>query len=718
MSERTNNVRFFLVSTVLGKEPIGEIENFEDSTGDTYSLQEEGHFEMERNSTVTLFQQGYEYLKTVRSIEGPSAKVQLIKEVKDDMTLEENWKVESDPHINMYSLSFNEEDDNLSVTCELIQGGDLKKIKSSFDDEFDITGIGMPELPFVNLRLDPLVIPKRTRFINSNIEVQARDDQGATARAVALELDYTSERQFIGEVSNTLANSSGGNYAKLTTSGNTIITNAPRELVYVLNGTVSIEIVNRALSGSFKMDLVRYSGGAERDFEEIILPLGNTDPTVLGGIISYTFTDYELLVNEGDSIGIMTLSDTSFGGSVILTYKTTEDTDLRLFSDTPFPTTRSKALKPFDFFKHMGSIVTEDPDYNFESSIFGPGGRHENKLMVHGTWLRNMPQTINEGEDDERRLQANISLEDLYGTYQILEPLRYDVIKYKGKSTFTVGAFRDIQQNFTGVRIGETRDKFRLIPVSSKTRDVIGDNYFRKIKLGSETSGSNYGSINNLFSICGYAEWNTQHAENDSEYEFTTNTRTGAEDIEVQRQFQYKDNPDIDGEADDDWFLVDAEFNGVEYVTKGWERYYDEEPTGVYSSETVYNWPFAPVELLRGHSYKISPALQQDLDGFLLNPRGNCNLSLKTRKVDEPEIVSNEPFPNSLLEKPRIKLDLLSFEVVMNQEIRDALRGQTQGVDNKAGLVEILYQGNIIKTRLFEAKLDKEASMKVIEAFI
>lgn len=721
MSERADNIRFFLDSKEFGKVRIGDIASYRNVGGDTYKLEDEGYFSVSRKGRITMYEKGYEYLLGVLLAHGPSTKVKLITEKKSDLSLDEPWTVISDPFINLYTLDFNEEQDNNSVDVELVQGGDLKIFKESFDDEFDVVGPNVPELPYVNVRLDARSIIKRSRFINSLVEAEAPKDQGDTARALPLELDYTSEPQFIGEVSNFLANSAGGGYADLTTSGNCFITNAPRDLVYTLSGKIILEKTMRSFGGSFaRMDLVRYSGGQDTEYNEIIQPMGSFNPSNTTDIyIEYDFNDFELVVNAGDSIGIMVLTDAVDLGPLVFKFKSAEGTYLDLKTDTPYPVTYTKAVKPFDMFRHLGRIIKSDPEYRFFSSVFGPGGRHENKLLIHGTWLRNMPQVLNEGEEDERRLQANLSLEDLFEAYSILEPMRYDVLEsYKGKPAFTVGAFKDIQQNFTAIRIGDTTDKFRLVEVNEKARSVIGENYYRKVKIGSNTSGGNYGAVNNLYSMCGYGEWKTKHRDSSGEYEATTDFRTGAEDIEVQRQFQFADNPDLDGDYDNDWFLFDAKWNGVEYEAVRWQDYFSEKPTNVYSPDTNYNWCFMPTELLRGHGYKINVGFYPDTSGFLVDPTGNCDLSVKTKRAGEDYITGNMPFPVSLLEKPRISPLMVEFEFPVNEELLQQLRGVTNGVDNKFGLIEIKYKGVSLKGRLFEATTDKIAKFKIIQSTI
>lgn len=731
MSEATNRVRFFLRSNPFGKQAIEDVSDPVLVGGSKYRLEEAGYYDESNTQKIVMRKQGYEYIMGILLAYGPTERVDFIMQVKDDRDTVENWITRPIRTIDLYNVSFGEEADNPSVTCDLVREGDLEAIKAGLRDEFDTVGVNAPPLDFVNLRLDPRRIVRKSRFINSTIVVNAQDDQGKTARAVPLELDYSSDKQFIGEVSNAFANSVGGNYAKLESSGNVIIQNAPRDLVYELNGRIEIESTRRASEVNdpedsfFTMDLVRYSGGEERNFEEIILNLASgSTASAVGTKFSYDFNDFELIVNEGDSIGIMTLSTSDQGGTSFLywEYKTTEETFLELVTETPYPVTYTKAVRPRTMFRHMARLILGEDSYDFESSVFGPGGRHENKLLVHGTWLRNMPDIINEGTDEERRIQANLSLGDLYDAYSVLEPLRYDVPFYKGRYMFTVGAFRDIQQNFTGIRItgftGDDDPVRPLVEVSEKGRDFLGGNCYRSVKIGSETSGSNYGEVNNLFSTAGYAEWSTPHRRSEEKYEVITKFRTGAEDTEIQRQFQYSDNPDEDGEYDNDWFLVDAKKVGTEFVVRGWEDYYSEKPTGVYSPDTNYNWPFTPVEMLRGHGYKINVGLANISGAELTNPNGNCNLSLVTKRTGEDYIISNLPFPASLFDRPRIAPFMIQFETPMTPEIEEVLDGTTRTVDNKFGLVKVKYRGKEITGRLFEATTDKIAKFKIIEAVV
>ncbi|MEM7485033.1 MAG: hypothetical protein AAF348_07475 [Bacteroidota bacterium] len=721
MSERTNNIEYYL-SDNSGDDPvlIEEIKNFQNIGGDEYSLEEGGHIVTEKTEKVTMYQKAYEYLLGKYLFEGVNAEVRFITRKKDDLRFTQDWKTVSNPSVGMSTLVFNEENDTRSVEVGLVQDTLLQNVKARWEDDFDVTAEDYPELPYVNVRLDPRQILKRSRFVASDQEVEVIRDQGDTARAVPLNIDYTSDRDVVNTIFNIDANSVGGGYADLATIGNTIIWNVPRDLIYTLNGTVRINVTQKSVRGDyFRMDLVKYTGGEDQNYDSILQAMGQIDPTGNTTNISYTFNDYEVVLNQGDSVGIMILTDAdNFSGEGNLKFRVDESTELILRTDTPFPVTYTKAVRPEDMFKHLSRIATEKEDLSFLSTLFSSGQKHENKLLVHGTWLRNMPQILNEGEDDERRLQAELSLQDLYEAYSIIEPLRYDAKTINNKETFIVGSEKDIQQNFTAIQLGETTDKFRLVEPSAKSRNIIGESHYGFIKIGSETSGSNYGQVNNLYSTSGFAKWGTINKLIKEGYEVTTDFRTGAEDVELQRSFQWEDNPDIDGEYDNDWFLLDCKRSGSEYVLKKWQDYYEVEPQNVYSAETNYNWGFSPIELLRGHGYKINSALDIKPTESLNIPVGNCNLSLITRKSGENSITHNKPFPHTFFERPRVRLIAREFEMIIGQEVVDMLRGETEGVDNKFGLIEHLWNGELVKSRIIEVQADTKANFKLIEAVV
>jgi hypothetical protein len=719
MSEKTNNIRFYLSANKPGfeKVPIDAIKDYLDIPGDIYTLEERGYFSVTKNSKVTFYQTGYEYLMGIRSVYGPSTKVRFIIEEKDDRTLSEDWVRTSDTFVNMYTLSFGEEDDNRTVECELVTGGDLKIMEASFSDEFDVMGVGAPALPYVNVRIDPRLIFRRSKLVTPDDTVIPSSplDGGNPHFTVPLNQSFSSDDNISGTGMVTM-------YGIREASGSATLNFIPGGCFYFnadRNRTISVNFqgefsVKGTLGTGDRIEffLMVFDEGDDLNFlrrDSIFQAPVLATPG--GGPFVFDETR-EVDVLEGQSLAFAVRAFNLEAYNIEIAKAT-----IITREDSTFPTTYARAVKPFDMFQHLAGRIMGDAEYKFMSGLFGPGGEYENMLLAHGTWLRNVPPVLNEGEDDERRIQANLSMESLFNAFSIKQPLRWDIAKAGNTNTFTVDTFRHIRQQFTGIKIGQSKGGvFKLTPVTGKGRDVLGENYYRKITIGSVTSGSNYAEVNNLYSICGYGQWSTPHTDSESEYKVETEFRTGAEDVEIQRQLQYSDNPDADAERDDDWFIIDTKVNGAEYEPRKWQDFYEEAPRNVYSVDTNYNWPFHPIELLRGHGYKVSAGLQEVSTENLSNPTGNCNMSLITKRAGEDAITSNEPFPIRILDRPVEELMMVNFTFTMTMDVLDQLKGTTGGVDNKFGVVEIDYGGEKIKGFLYSGKTDKNANFKIIQA--
>ena len=708
--------RFFLICKDYKdgvRVQIEDIADYDTVFADVHIKEKSNYFSTTKEGRIELGKTAYEYLLGINVIFGIRPDVRLITEVKDETRPTEDWIQISNVSIDLSSLSF--DDTNRTVSVEISKGGFIDILEARWDDDFNITSEGFDELPYVNLKLDPRKILKRSKFKISDVEVQFKDDAGSTARAIPMEIEYKSQ-ETVQPVSNVLANSASDQYAKLTIGGNCFILNAPQDFLYKVNGTISIQIMYPSIGGSMSMDLVRFNNGQELDFDEVILNLDNGDPSNAGEILTYTFTDHDLSVKAGESIMIGTLSNvTSFGTSPY--YKVIENT-LEIETETPFNETYCKAIKPIDAFQRLVDVSTDFENITVDSSIFGEGGEYENVLLIHGSWIRNMPQVVNEGDDDERRIQQNLSLKKLYEGYKILKPLMYEPRNVNGKKIFYIGLEKETQRNFIGIRLRETRNgETNYITPSNPKRDVVGDNYYGSITIGSTTSGSNYGEVNNLYSICGVGNWNTYNIKSKEKYEVTTEIRTGSEDIELERQFQWEDYPDLDTERQDDWFFAHAVKVGDEYHLVKWQSLYETKPQKVYDADSNYNWIFSPRRLLEGHGWKIKSCLDENPNNYLRHISGeNYNDSLITKKSGETERPENGNVYHNELDKATVRLMATDFDMTVKQDIIKQLNGNTNGIDNRYGLVEHLHDGELVYSRLMEANTNKDGSFELIEA--
>lgn len=718
---QSNISRFFLLSTDWNngeRFQIEDIPDYETTFADVHELSEQGsYYKTSKNGEIQLGRKAYEYLNGIFTVHGVRPNVRLISEAKSETRLSEDWMQFSNVGVDLATMVF--DDDTRHVTIETTTGGFIDEVEARWDDEFDITKDevdGGQGLDFVQVRLEPRSILRRSRFVSTTTEVSIRDDQGSTARALPITTGspgFTSQMGIVGSVSNIFANSVNDNYARLNQVA-TFLTNAPQDFEYVINGTVEIEVnvISNVFgtSGFLNLDLVRYNNGEDLDFDEVIDNLASTDFSEGQTFtIRYDFDNYILNVREGDSIGLMTLSNINTT-SANPHYVVTDNTDFTITTRSNFRQTFTRAIRFKDAFKKLVDLGVQRDNIQINTDNLDLVDTGE-VLLAHGTWLRNMPFVVNEGEEDERRMQSNLSMKDLFEGYSIIRPLAYRPEVINTQPNLFFGLEQDTELNFTGLSLD--------VPVEV-TRTVIGDNFYGSLNIGSTTSGDNTEEVNNLYSMCGNANWNTFNTRQEEKYEVLTDFRTSAEDIEILRQFQYEETPDEDHDDQDSWYLIHARpthivnENGrnVEYfdVIK-WQDLYAERPLNIFDVDSAYNFAFTPRNLLQGHGYKIKSALNNSQNDFLIFSGSNC---------DSSPIIDGNPEDGNIahasLQRNRVQLVMVEFNYAIRQDIIEQLNGKTNGIDNRFGLVRYRSEGEYRYGRLIECDTNFNGSFKLIEA--
>ena len=703
MGDRADIVRYRLYSLEKGYMDIPEPVNYDKGNKDVVERNKDSkQFEFSKSAAIELYGDSFNYLVSLQGVYGIIPDLRLIESRKDELRLDQRWKVVSDVGLDLGTTDFDYSRKTVKIQSQ--KGGLMQIIDARFDDEYDVN----EGIERISVRLDSRKIFRRSRlFVDDGEEVFAvvSGNDGLNARAIPFKIDYSSDQENIQNVIDRNLNANNGNYTNAINVGALFFLVADRDKTIKLNGSVNTKITVRNL-GSFSLDLIRFKTD-DLLFEEVIERLDTCNPSIIGDICSFHFIDYEVQLNKGDSLAISTLSDTVDG----IRYEVF-NTSIIIEEDSTYPVTYTDAVKVSVLMERLLLEATEKENV-FYSELFGIGGKYENLLITHGTWLRNMPRIINEGKDDERIIQANLSLKKLIEGLNLPEPLMYGTKKIENKETFYLEKEKDSQRNFISIKLGETRDQFTLIPVDKEIRKVIPNNFYSSINIGSTKTGSDYGEVNNLYSICGNAKWNTINNTKKSEYKATTDFRTGSVDVELTRQKQYYENPDLDSDYDNDWFLLDCKFNGVEFELKKWQDFYDEIPTNVYDAESEYNWSFTPYELLLGHGWKINSGLQHYTAKALKFISSNCGSNLITDNFQH-----DQPIPHTILQKPTYNNMSINFNLQVNQEIAQLLRGQTNGIDNKFGLVEFLSDGFIQYGRLIKVDENKEGKFELIEAYV
>lgn len=712
-----NRLKFYLFKTGdAGLTEIPPIENYEAGNKDVISRESPGHyFSFKKGGKITLFREAYQFLREVNALHGVNIDVRLIIREKEEDTTEEDYITVSNNGIDLFTMKFN--DSQQTVECDVITGGLLDLVEKRWDDEYDIMpDESIDEVPLSPLNtkqilLTPRQILRRSRlFVDNGTLVDSPAGPGDTARAIPLKVDFKSEDE-VTSVVNTTMNSVSGDYADLQFSGATFLLNVKQDTTYVLNGTITIQNVIPITTGDITMDLVFFDNGSNLEYNGQKVQLDQATNPGTGVILTYTFTNYQLFVKAGQSVALATLVDNIIDNQ----YQVINDTYLKVQQDGTFPQTYTRGMRIGDMYDRVLARITGQEGL-FTSVEYAIGGKYYDYFVAHGTWLRNVPSIINEGEEDEQEIQAKISLKFLWEACNLSEPMRYKSVFEGLTEKFYVGPEKETQSNDIGVRIGETRETFVLTEVSNVERPVLGGNYWGKIDIGSNKTGDDYEEVNNLYSICGNAQWNTVNKYSSSVYEIRSDIRTGAEDAELQRGKQYENNPDLDADFDEDWFLFDCKPYGGDFTIKGWQDYYAVAPTNVYSVDTNYNWAFTPARLLEGHGWKIQSGWPQSKykNESLKFINSNCNKSLITQKSGEDPLQEGKNFSHTRLENATIYPMGIEFTHPVTQEIIRQLRKQ----DNLEKLVQFKSSDGVEFGRLQEVQTGNEGQWQLVEAKI
>ena len=377
---QSNISRFFLLSSDWNngeRFQIDDIPDYETTFADVHELSEQGaYYRTSKQGEIQLGRKAYEYLNGLFTVKGVRPNVFLISEAKSETRLSQDWVQFSNVGVDLGTMVF--DDDTRHVTIQTTTGGFIDEVEARWSDEFDITRDevdGGQGLDFVQVRLEPRSILRRSRFVRTETEVSIEDDQGSTARALPITTatpGFNSQMGIVGSVSNIFANSANDNYARLRQVA-TFLTNAPQDFEYIINGTVEIQVkvISNIFgtSGFLNLDLVRYNNGEELDFDEVIENLATTNFSEGQTFtMRYDFDNYILNVREGDSIGLMTLSNINTTSSNPH-YVVTNNTDFTITTSRNFRETFTRALRFKDAFKKLVDLSTQSNNIKINTEL-------------------------------------------------------------------------------------------------------------------------------------------------------------------------------------------------------------------------------------------------------------------------------------------------------------------------------------------------------------
>ena len=717
-----NNVEFALASKSQGRKVIPEPINFDEGNGNIYQRDSDSKgFLKSKSNTLEYTGVGYDFLVSQFTSKGIAEDVVLERISKDKTRLDERWRSFAPTYIDMGECSF---ENDRTAKAKATDGGMKKVIDSKMEDSFDITSTqAMEGTDIGELNTVTVTTTSRGIFLRSVLEVEegavvkavVSGGDNWNARAIPFKAEINSDQDNIQSVFSPILNSVNGGYASVRAEnqGNVFYYRSDRNRVIKLNGRVETRILaGHSNIGTFSLDLVWYNNGLELDFKERTV-LDTCNPNTVGDTCIFEFNDYDVVLLEGESLAITTLSNTSDG-----VWYTVNATELEITEASSFQATSSKAITPYALGERLVSAITGQKD-SFRSSLLEIGGRHEHKLLTQGFWVRQFPDIVKEGTEEERRIQFSTSFGDFIKHLNAIEPIAWWIEVEGDKEVLRVESIKETQQNFIGARYGKQGlVKFIYAQASKIKRKVLKKNFYSKIEIGSSKGGEGYDEVFGLQSFCGKAEYSTINPSV-SVYSSLSPYRLGDIDVELPRRKPFENYPDTDTQYDSDIMALDCKKIGATYSLKSWQDDYESAPLNIYDPDSAFNLGFSPAQLLLNHGFEINVGLYHYPEESLYFSQSNCNSSLSTKKIDEDLLEEGKSIPHSRLEAPRISPKSVEFNLKVTQEIEDQITGsRSDGTPNWHGLIAVNTGTTIEFMRLVEVDTNKEGKHKLVEAFI
>lgn len=721
-----NEVNYYLYSKSQGEVLIPEPIGFISGNGNIYERDDKSKgFIKTRANKLKYYGRAYEFLVYQFATKGILEDVLQYREQRAN-TLDERY-IKSPP-IFLDIAGAKQDDDRRTVEVEAKNGGLYNLIENKMSDTVDIidrnsiVGTDIGPLPTVNVFLDPREIFLRSEG-NAEIgkEIAATvggifNPDGTNARTIPFTFFPNSDQQNLqssfgdqlSAVNDTFASVSSDKIDNLT------FLNVSSKKICTINGRIELTIVGASF-GTCAMYSVFYDGAENVNFKERIL-LDTCNPNVIGDKLEFVFDDYQLILEKGESWAIGLLSITDNGIRYRIDYASliiTENSGENLVGST------IRAIKPIVLGNRiLAKIIGKNS--LLISSLLDEGGDFENRLITNGFFIRNFPDVINEGDDDERRIQFNTSMEEFLKHLEAMRPIAWWTEEVNGVEVMRIEERKFTFQSFTGIEYGETVDGNTVyIQADKVTRVNLKDNFYSKLVFGSEVGGSGYEEVFGLQSICGKAEFSTINITNDSEYNKLSPYAMADIDVELPRRLGYEFFPDLDSKYDDIINCIDCELIGDTYYPKKYQAYFSEVPTGIYRPLSAYNLKFTPVDFLKEHGFIINSGLYQHPNSFIYFSSSNCNSSFSSREIGKEVVKQDQPIKNSELEAPRFKPKKVEFNLLVSLELENKIIGTTKdGTQNRFGRVAVMTRDGLEYMILVKVDTNGAGKHTLIESYL
>ncbi len=733
-----NNVEYALISKSQGRIVIEEPIGYDEGNGNVYKRDTKGKgFLKSRKESIQFYGSGFSTILKQTALKGIAEDMALLKLEKDRTRLDEQWRGFPLDYLDLGSVEYEEKDGGTGIAkIKTTQGGLRKIVDSKFSDDLDLTStVDINGAVIPALTTDEIFLEAKEIQLNSTMTVEDGTEIGAivsggdnlNARTFLFQFNPNSDADNLVNVSIDKLSAASGNYANLSDdkNGGCFLISSDTKKILKLNGKIKATIIT-ANSGTCSLDLVRYGDGIDTDLKEVV-NLDTCNPGILGDFVEFTFNDYEIVVNQGEWITFGLLSNTSDG----IRYRVTETkVEITENSGQFSEPTNSKCLTYKATLERLLYMITGEETI-VESDILTTGELSED-IITNGFWVRQFPDIIQEGTEEERAIQFKTSLSKLLEHLNAIKPISWWVETRGTIGVFRVEELEYTQQNFIGVPFCNTTTDTgtgkvtKVFPQAYKIkRKLTKKDFFSKVELGSTKGGDGFEEVYGLQSFCGKATFSTINSNNESTYSRTSSYRLGDVDVELARRKPYDSFPEEDTKYDSDIMCIRAKKVGNRFYLKKWQDIYEVAPKGVFGVDSAYNFEFSPAQLLiDSHGFVIKSALYHYPESNIVWAESNCNSSLVTKRAGEEEVYE-KPDKNgvgaisvSRLENPRVRPQTVDCTLQVTQEIEDYINDTTDGVPNVFGLLAVNTGQSIEYFRMIETDANKEGKHKFIEAFI
>ncbi len=722
-----NNVEHALVSDTLGRVVIPEPLNYEDGNRNIYERDENSKgFLKARSNELEFYGDAVDAIRRQIYTRGIAEDLLLEKIIKSNDRVDELWRSTEPIYLDLKELKFDDKKGGGAIAkTKAVEGGLKKLIDSRFSDEYDLkTLIDADGNTIEPLQTVSILLPSREIFLRSVLSVEdgveiyaiVSGSDGLNARAIPFVVEINSDQANIDYVLGNNLSAANGNYTNLSSDkiGNCFLTNSDNFKKIIINGKVKVTVVDGS-NGTMRMDLIIYENGDSFTYSSArSIPLVANKASNLGATMEYVFNEFEVDVRQGDSLTIGMLSNTSTSSDG-MRYRVTE-TEIIIAEDSIFPASNTNCLSYFQALNRLIYIITGKN--NLVDSELLTTGELSADLITNGYYIRNFPDIISEGTEQERKIQFTTSLESLLNHIEALVPKAWWIDKKGNQDRFIIEKYSYTQQNIISIPFGEKDDNGNIIylEASDIKREVLGKNFYSKIEIGSNKGGDDYEEVNGLRSINGKAYFSTINKNNDSVYSKLSPYRLGDVDIELPRRKPYSLYPEEDTKYDSDIMCIRCRLENGNYVVNKWQQIYETEPTGIYRPNSAFNIDITPARLLLKHSANINSALYHYPTSKLVFASSNCNSSFRSKKPGEDILIEDGTIPHSRLNKPTIRPYTLECNLPVSQELEDVITGSKNGLKNWFGIVALKTGVKIEYFRLIKSDVNKEGKHKFIEA--